>query len=81
MKRGTVTKLVNTHGSTWGRLRPTDEDREVFFNADSLAQPSDFSAIELNQEAYFDERLDRVNGSRAVNMALVAPHASEVLES
>lgn len=71
MTRGSVIKLVNTHGSTWGRIQPDGDGRGVFFNADSLTRPADFATIEMGQVADFDERFDHVNGTRAIHMVLV----------
>ncbi len=70
MTRGTVTKVVISYGSKWGRIRPDDDVREIFFNFASLAEPSDFAAIEVGQAVEFDERPDHVNGSHAERLVL-----------
>lgn len=73
MTRGAISKLVNTHGSAWGRVQPSGEEREVFFNPDSLTNPAAFTSIEIGQIADFDERRDQVNGTRATHMVLAGP--------
>ena len=70
--RGSVTKLVTSFGSTWGRIKPDGETREVFFNAPSLADGVDFLSLEVGQAVQFDEHTDHTNGSHAENVVLVA---------
>ena len=70
MTQGAVTKVVISFGSTWGRIRPQEDSREIFFNLASLAEPSDFAAIKVGQAVQFDERSDQVNGSHAEHLVL-----------
>jgi len=70
--RGSVFRLVNTHGSSWGRIRPSRDDRVVFFNAGSLVNPAEFASIEMDQVVDFEELPDPVNGTRATQMILVS---------
>lgn len=74
MTQGCVTKLVTSFGSRWGRIQPEGDTREIFFNAASLDGATDFLSLGMGQAVEFDERADRVNGSRAVHVAqVVAP--------
>jgi cold shock CspA family protein len=78
MTRGSVTKLVNTFGSTWGRIKPEDGvDRQVFFNGASLAETVEFASIGIGQDVEFDEEMDQVNGSHAEHLVLVAAVAAK----
>ena len=70
MKKGTVSKLVHTFGSKWGRIRPTGEDSNVFFNPASFDDPGEFDKMALGQPVLFLEELDRANGSHAVRVTL-----------
>ncbi len=72
MTRGSVTKLVKTFGSSWGRTQPLGETRQVFFNAASLHEGLDFESLNVGQSVDFDECLDQVNGSHAEQMTLTA---------
>jgi cold shock CspA family protein len=69
MTKGSVTKLVNTFGSTWGRIRPEHGSREIFFNIASLEEAADFSTLEVGQAVEFDECADYVNGIHAEHLA------------
>lgn len=74
MTQGCVTKLVTSFGSRWGRIQPEGDTREIFFNAAFLEGVTDFLSLGMGQAVEFDERADRVNGSRAVHVArVVAP--------
>lgn len=66
--RGSVTRLVNTHGSSWGKLEPADGSRSIFFNLHSLQERDDFQKLEVGSQVSFQEVTDQVNGSHAVNM-------------
>jgi cold shock CspA family protein len=70
MTQGLVTKVVISFGSKWGRIRPDGDSREIFFNLASLAEPSDFAALEVGQAVEFDERSDQVNGSHAEHVVV-----------
>jgi cold shock CspA family protein len=65
MTRGSVSKLVTTHGSRWGRIQPDGDVREIFFNAAALDEEADFLALSLGQLVEFEEHTDQVNGSHA----------------
>jgi cold shock CspA family protein len=73
MTQGSITKLVSSFGSSWGRIRPQGDSREIFFNAASLAEPEAFSALELGQDVEFDERADQINGAHAEHVVLALP--------
>jgi len=66
--KGTVSKLVYTFGSHWGRIRPSGESREVFFNPACLDDPEAFGAMIVGQEVEFVEEMDRANGTHAVHV-------------
>lgn len=68
MTYGTVSKLVVSFGSSWGRIRPAGESRQVFFNQAALVQPSEFAAMDEGQEVEFEEEDDRANGTHAVKV-------------
>ena len=72
MTAGKVTKLVRTFGSTWGRIQPDGETREVFFNAASLVVASGYADLEIGQEVEFEEERDLANGTRAIHIRTVA---------
>ena len=72
MTRGSVIKIVNSYGSTWGRIQPDGGAPEVFFNTPSFDQAIDFASIEVGQAVEFDERADPVNGRRADHIVFVA---------
>jgi cold shock CspA family protein len=65
---GEITKVVRTHGSAWGKIRPQGATRNVFFNLASLVRKADFENLEAGQEVEFEEVSDQVNGSHAVNL-------------
>ena len=78
---GKVTKLVRSYGATWGRITPDGETREVFFNAATLIERSDYDALALGQAVEFDEEPDRANGSHAVRVRLLTREAVEGAQS
>jgi len=67
MTAGLVTKIVTSLGAC-GRFQPHGESRELFFNLESLAQPTDFKEMKEGQEVEFAEETDRANGARAVHL-------------
>ncbi len=69
---GAISRLANTHGSTWGKIRPKNIPREIFFNASSLHEGHDFHSLVVGQEVEFEEELDRTNGTRAVSVRAIA---------
>ena len=75
MTAGKVSKIVTSYGSTWGRIRPAGESREIFFNPATLVDAEDFTALSLEQEVEFDEELDRANGSHAIRVRIAGPAA------
>jgi cold shock CspA family protein len=76
MTLGSITKIVRTFGSTWGRIQPQGETRQVFFNTPSLAEGTDFASLEVGQTVEFDERVDQVNGSHAEQLVVVSAAAT-----
>lgn len=70
MTLGKITKLVTSYGSTWGRIQPEGETREVFFNPETLVEPTEYSALKVGQEVEFDEEKDRANGTHAVRVRI-----------
>ena len=77
MTKGKVTKIVNSYGSTWGRVRPESEPREVFFNLTSLVDPADFAGLKEGDAVQFEERPDRANGMHAFQMSRISSPAAE----
>jgi cold shock CspA family protein len=78
LARGTIVKVVRTFGSRWGRIRPANELREVFFNTASLTTAVEFSALEIGQEVEFDEQGSQVNGSYAEHVVLLAAETEQI---
>jgi cold shock CspA family protein len=72
MTKGSVTKLVKTFGSTWGRIQPDGDSREIFFNVASLVEPADFPSMTVGQDVEFDEQPDQVNGAHAERVVLTS---------
>jgi cold shock CspA family protein len=70
MTRGHVTKLVRSFGSSWGRIQPEGETRDIFFNTASLRESAGFLTLSLGQEVDFCEVRDLANGSRAQDVQL-----------
>ena len=70
MIRGKIVKLVQSYGSTWGRIQPNGTSREVFFNQASLPEHADFAGLREGQVVEFDEEPDRANGTHAVHVLL-----------
>jgi cold shock CspA family protein len=70
MTHGSVTKLVTSFGSKWGRIQPHGDQREIFFNIASLEDADDFATLTLGQAVEFDECPDEINGSHAENVVL-----------
>ena len=68
MMVGTITRLVVSYGSLWGRIRPEGQEREVFFNPGTLVEPAGYSDLLVGQEVEFEEEKDRANGTHAVNV-------------
>lgn len=78
MATGTITRIVNTHGSSWGLARHDREPRHVFFNAASLVEQADFASLSVGDAIEFDEELDRANGMRAINLRPIhSPRAEQ----
>jgi cold shock CspA family protein len=70
--RGTITKLVRTHGSEWGRIRPQGTSRDTFFNPASFVRTDGFANAAEGLAVDFDEEADRVNGTHAVHLEFAA---------
>ena len=75
MMHGRVTKLVQSHGSQWGRVRADDVRseagvRDTFFNCDSMVHPEDFANMQEGQDVEFAEEPDRANGVHAVRLTI-----------
>jgi cold shock CspA family protein len=68
MTRGSVARIVTSFGSEWGRIRPRDGAREVFFTPSSLRDPDEFHGLKVGEYVEFDEENDRINGTRATNV-------------
>ena len=75
MTAGKVTKLVRSFGSTWGRIQPDGETREVFFNAASLVHAPGYANLEIGQGVEFEEERDLANGTRATQVRVVTVSA------
>jgi len=70
MTRGSVSKLVTTHGSRWGRIQPDGDGKEIFFNAAALEEAADFLSLNLGQIVEFEEHTDQISGTHAENVSL-----------
>ena len=68
MTKGTITRLTNSHGSTWGYIQPAGTSRVVFFDLHSLSHEADFVNLATGQDVEFEEEVNRVNGTRAVGL-------------
>jgi cold shock CspA family protein len=77
MSRGSIAKIVRSYGSEWGRIRPRDGAREVFFNLASMLDPDAFHTLRVGEYVDFDEENDRANGTRAVRVALSGRSAAK----
>ena len=71
MTQGSITKLVTSHGSRWGRIQPEGQSREIFFNLRALDGGSDFLALLVGEAVEFEEHSDFVSGSHAEHVTLV----------
>ena len=72
MTRGSVSKIVSTFGSRWGRIRLEGTEREIFFNASHLADPDAFEGIVIGQAVEFEVHTDQVNGGHADQIVVVS---------
>ncbi len=77
MTRGSVTKLVTTFGSNWGRIRGDSASKDIFFNTASLEEPAEFSSLKVGLAVDFDELPDFINGSHAENVVLTSSESSD----
>jgi cold shock CspA family protein len=77
MSRGSIAKIVRSYGSEWGRIRPRDGARELFFNLASMKDPDAFYSLQVGEYVDFDEENDRANGTRAVRVALTGRSAAK----
>jgi len=68
MTRGSITKLVSSYGTKWGRITPDKEMREIFFDPRALDDPSIYEALFLGQQVDYEEEPERVNGSHATHV-------------
>jgi cold shock CspA family protein len=75
MSQGTVSKVVRSFGASWGRIRPDGEPREVFFNASTFVDASDYEQLAVGQRVEYDEEPDRANGSRAIRVRFLSAEA------
>ena len=65
MSTGTVTKIVRSYGSSWGRIA-VEGGQLTFFNESSFADPDEFERLQEGAAVSFTLADDPVNGSRAV---------------
>ena len=72
MTQGSITKLVTSYGSRWGRIQPEGESREIFFNVRALDGGSDFLALLVGEAVEFEEHSDFVNSSHAEHVVLTS---------
>ena len=70
--KGSITKLVTSYGTRWGRVRPSGKTREIFFNSSALLDSVDFLSLRVGQMVDFRERKDQVNGTHAEQVMLMA---------
>lgn len=80
MKSGTVSKLVRSFGSMWGRIQPQGETQQLFFNQSSLVDPAHFAAMVEGEAVEFDEESDRANGMHAINVRAATLSGGKVVE-
>lgn len=78
MTRGAVIKVVSTFGSQWGRIRPHETIREVFFNSASLTPAIEFSSLAIGDEVEFDEETDQVTGTHAEHVERARTEGTQV---
>ena len=71
MSRGKIIKIVSSYGARWGHVRPDDEPRQLFFNAESLTDGLEFTALAIGDAVEFSQEVDRANGMRAIQMQRV----------
>jgi len=68
MTRGSITRLVTSYGTKWGRITPDRELREIFFDPRALDHPSVYEVLYLGQRVDFVEEPERVNGTHAIQV-------------
>lgn len=68
MTTGSITKLVSSYGTKWGRITPDSELREIFFDPRALDHPTVYEVLYLGQRVDFVEEPERVNGSHATHV-------------
>jgi hypothetical protein len=78
MVAGSISRIVNSFGATWGHVRPVSEPRQIFFNADSLVPGLDFAHLSVGDRVELDEEVDRANGMRAINLRRTAAASAAV---
>jgi cold shock CspA family protein len=77
MTKGSITKLVGTFGSQWGRIRPQGGTRDIFFNTASLDKAVEFPTLVVGEQVAFEEVPDNVNGSHAAHILVMPPLPDE----
>jgi hypothetical protein len=71
--RGTITRLVRSHGPLWGNVRLQGTDRDIFFTGESLAHQEDLARLSEGNEVWFEERDTGNDGVYAEELVLLAP--------
>ena len=56
MTQGSVSELISSFGARWGRIRPSGESRDLFFNPLCLEDSAEFDRLRVGQEVAFFER-------------------------
>ena len=80
MTRGTITKVVSTFGSQWGRIQPDGSEKQLFFNTQSLLEAADFALLKVGQVVDFESHTDQINGAHAENLTIVSDAAPVTAE-
>jgi hypothetical protein len=78
--KGTVIKVVRTHGSRWGRVQ-SGAGAESFFNEASLSDVGEFDRLMAGDAVEYEEEADRVNGARAARLVLANSSAPISIEA
>jgi hypothetical protein len=73
---GEISRLANTHGSSWGKIRLSSAPREIFFNLQSMIEEKAFWTLEVGHPVEFEEELDRTNGTRATQVRAIVASAT-----
>ena len=71
MARGSISKLVSTFGSKWGRIRQDGTETDLFFNSEHLIEPTDFDLMQVGQTVEFEAHADQITNGHAERVVIV----------